>query len=485
MTSVGRLWRTSSKEFYLPGYDKFRRSERWAAPEMRVMYWPDGCICWQLNVYFLHLRRSNSAISTINTYASELSLFVRFLFESKVVIEDVCDDVLVSFSDWLVNRKKSSGNHINRILLRVISFLEWYQTLLVGRRLVGSLGQGAQVTISLRSLKSKQGVVRVRTQHHAMVPASIPRTVRPISSNIVSALLDSCEWAAKTNFRRSRDRCMLVLLADTGIRREELTWIRVSDVVGASADRKLPVRTSKRKGNPYRLIPISDETFRMLLEYIDVTRSIQVRRLNRRKIGFKDQGWLFCTREGFKMAPSTVSQLFCDLRAEAGLTERISAHMLRHRYITLQVMARLRSLSRRGSIGVEALTTVLSKIASLSGHSSLDSMWRYVDWAYEELEAEYKDSANVADEALSVIEALMGEAKSSENRALAESLLIVREAVSQLRTKSYELPSVVAHSFVAPPLSLDMDSLACVVSAFLFASGHNNLILSVVTELAL
>lgn len=443
MTSVGRLWRTSSKEFYLPGYDKFRRSERWAAPEMRVMYWPDGCICWQLNVYFLHLRRSNSAISTINTYASELSLFVRFLFESKVVIEDVCDDVLVSFSDWLVNRKKSSGNHINRILLRVISFLEWYQTLLVGRRLVGSLGQGAQVTISLRSLKSKQGVVRVRTQHHAMVPASIPRTVRPISSNIVSALLDSCEWAAKTNFRRSRDRCMLVLLADTGIRREELTWIRVSDVVGASADRKLPVRTSKRKGNPYRLIPISDETFRMLLEYIDVTRSIQVRRLNRRKIGFKDQGWLFCTREGFKMAPSTVSQLFCDLRAEAGLTERISAHMLRHRYITLQVMARLRSLSRRGSIGVEALTTVLSKIASLSGHSSLDSMWRYVDWAYEELEAEYKDSANVADEALSVIEALMGEAKSSENRALAESLLIVREAVSQLRTKSYELPSVV------------------------------------------
>lgn len=56
MTSAGRLWRTSSKEFYLPGYDKLRRSERWAAPEMRVMYWPDGCICWQLNVYFLHLR---------------------------------------------------------------------------------------------------------------------------------------------------------------------------------------------------------------------------------------------------------------------------------------------------------------------------------------------------------------------------------------------------------------------------------------------
>ncbi|MGK8719893.1 hypothetical protein [Pseudomonas aeruginosa] len=73
-------------------------------------------------------------------------------------------------------------------------------------------------------------------------------------------------------------------------------------------------------------------------------------------------------------------------------------------------------------------------------------MWRYVDWAYEELEVEYKDSANVAAEAMSVIEALMGEAKSSENRALAESILIVKEALLQLRTKSYELPSVVAHS---------------------------------------
>lgn len=446
MTSAGQLWFTSSKDFYLPGYDRLRRSTRWMASEMRVLYWPDGCICWQLNAYFLHLRRSGSAVSTVNTYASELSLLIRFLFESGVVLEDVCDDVLVSFSDWLIQRKNSSGNHINRLLLRAISFLEWYQTLLIGKRLVGSLGQGAQVTISLRSLKSKRGVVRVRTQHHAMVPGSIPRTVRPLSSSAVTALLDSCEWTAKTNFRRSRDRCMLVLLADTGIRREELTWIRVSDVIGASADRKLPVRTSKRKGNPYRLIPISEETIRMLLEYIDITRAIQVRKLKRRKTGFKDQDWLFCTREGFKMAPSTISQLFSDLRAGAGITERVSAHMLRHRYITLQVMARLRSLIGRGSIGVEALTTVLSKIASLSGHSSLDSMWRYVDWAYEGLEIEYNDSVSVAGEALSVIEALMGEAQSSANRALAESLSIVREALTQLSTKSYELPSVVAHS---------------------------------------
>lgn len=145
------------------------------------------------------------------------------------------------------------------------------------------------------------------------------------------------------------------------------------------------------------------------------------------------------------MAPSTVSQLFSDLRATASITERVSAHMFRHRFITLQVVARLRSLSQRGSIGVEAMTTVLSKVASLSGHSSLDSMWRYVDWAYEQLESDYNDSAKIADEALRVVEALMGDAQNNDSQ-LAESFSIVKEALSQLRTKSYELPSVVAHS---------------------------------------
>jgi site-specific recombinase XerD len=447
MTLAAQLWFASSKDFYLPGYGQLRKSERWTAPGMRVLYWPDGLICWQINAYLIYRRRSGSAVSTVNTYASELSLFVRFMSDSRLRIEDVCDDVLVSFSDWLLQRKTASGSHINRLILRVISFLEWYQSLLVGKRLVGSLGQGAQVTISLRTVKSRRGMSRVRTQHHAMVPGSVARTVLPISSTVISTLLDACEWTAKTHFRRSRDRCMLVLLADSGIRREELTWIRVSDVVGAvSAERKLAVRTSKRKGNPYRLIPVSGETLNMLLEYIDVTRAIQVRKLNRKHRDFKDKGWLFCTRTGSKMAPSSISQLFSDLREESGVTERVSAHMLRHRYITLQVMARLRLLNGRGAIGVEALTTVLSKVASLSGHSSLESMWRYVDWAYDELEIEHADSANVAGEALDVIERLIGEAENDSNNLLAESLAIVKDALSQLGIKNYELPSVVAHS---------------------------------------
>jgi hypothetical protein len=85
------------------------------------------------------------------------------------------------------------------------------------------------------------------------------------------------------------------------------------------------------------------------------------------------------------MAAATVSQIFVDLRQMAGISERATAHMLRHRWITLQLIFRLKRLQRRGIIAAEALVTILSRLASISGHGSVDSLWTYVDFAYEEL----------------------------------------------------------------------------------------------------
>ncbi|WP_435634842.1 tyrosine-type recombinase/integrase [Pseudomonas solani] len=303
------------------------------------------------------------------------------------------------------------------------------------------------MTISLRSIKSKRGNIRLRTQHHSMVPSSIPRTVHPVATNILSALLDACEWVAKTNFRRSRDRCVVLLMADTGIRREELTWIRCEDVYAAvSNEGKLRIRTSKRKGNPYRQVPVPAETLNAVVEYIEVSREIQIRKIRRRYLAFEDQGWTFCSRAGTRLAPASVSQLFSDLRLGVGIGERVSAHMLRHRYITLQVMARLRTLNSGSSLGVEAITTVLSKVASLSGHSSLDSMWRYVDWAYEELEIERSDKMSNNEEALCVLDRLLKEAEVGTDTHLVESLMFVKAALIKSGEKTWELPSVVTHS---------------------------------------
>jgi len=431
----------------LPGFNKLANSMRWSAPGLRALYWPNGVICWQVNVYLLFCRRSGKAVSTINTYASELSIFVRYIYSVGTRIEDVCDDVLIDYSDWLVSRGRGSGSHINRLILRVITFLQWYQHLIIGRYLVGGVGQGAQVTVSILSKGMYRGAVRDRVRHHSMVPISIPRVVRPISTAVISNLLDACYSASGSNFKRARDSCIIILMADTGIRREELTWIRCEDVANATSNGGIvQVRTSKRRGNPYREIPISGSTVRKLVEYLDVSRAVQLRKLKRKINNFKDEGWAFCTLSGKKLEPASVTQIFSDLRKDAKIEERVSPHMLRHRYITLQVVSRLRSLNTSSSIGVEAITTILSRVASVSGHSSIDSMWRYVDWAYEELEQDSRQAYPSSREAFEAADRILEAVSAGADDELLKALRIVRDILAQNNSIPVGNPSIVAHS---------------------------------------
>lgn len=412
---------------------------------MYALYWPNGRICWQVNAYLLWLRRSGLATSTVNTYGSELSNLVRYLAENESFFEDVTDDTLLSFADWLLARNKASGNHVNRLLHRAISFFIWLQNTIIGSHLVGAHGEGAQITLVTRVVRRRKGGVTTVLRHASMVPRSIPRAIRPASADVVEALLDACAHTAKTDFRQSRDRSMIVLLADAGIRREELTWIRCEHIREAARNGgRLRIRTSKRHGHPEREVPIPNVTARMLVDYLDINRAIQVRSLRNRTGVSRDAGWAFCTRMGTKMAPATVTQLFADLRGEAGISERATAHMLRHRFITLQVVARLRALNRDRAFGVEAMTTVLSKVASLSGHGNLQSLWRYVDWAYEEIQLVNNDEQ--LKEACQIIDHLIADLGSTLDLEVSEALSKVRKALRTSQSLNATLPSVAAHS---------------------------------------
>jgi integrase len=237
---------------------------------------------------------------------------------------------------------------------------------------------------------------------------------------------------------------MLLILADVGIRREELVWIRVADVLDASnGDGMLKVRTSKRKGNPIRLVPVPALTLQEVMKYISVQREMQMRRHTKSGRGGRDRGWAFCSRSGSRLAPATVSQIFSDLRALAGVSERATAHMLRHRYITLQIIDRIERLRNVGILGVEAAATVLAQVASLSGHSNPTSMWDYIDWAYQEMASDAENRGAV--EIVELIRELevLGDAalEGSDGRAL---LNRVRSALVLQLEKSPKL-GVLAH----------------------------------------
>ncbi len=323
--------------------------------------------------------------------------------------------------------------------------LGWMQRLLAGKRLVAEVGEAAQVCVSVRYVK-REGFVRKSVRHPAMVPSESRRVVRPASIDVLTRLITACDESAKSSFCISRNRAIVVLLADSGIRREEIVWVRCEDISKAIGDGGgLAIRTSKRKGNPKRVVPVPDETLRHISTYLEVHRALQIRRLKRRNKLFKDESWAFCTRTGEQLAPETVTQLFGDLRGLAGISERATAHMLRHRYITLQVVHRLKQLRSSRAIGVEAMSTILSRVSSLSGHAKLSSLWTYVDWAYDEIAAEAASPQEIKD-ALGIVNEMITRCEGNADLNLLESLKKVKVVLENTDVSMVAVQSVTTHS---------------------------------------
>ena len=145
------------------------------------------------------------------------------------------------------------------------------------------------------------------------------------------------------------------------------------------------------------------------------------------------------------MAPATVTQLFSDLRALAGISERATAHMLRHLYITLQVVHRLKMLRSSRSIGVEALSTILSRVASLSGHARLSSLWTYVDWAYDEISIDSASPMQI-NEALESVQEVIAKFEISDDMEVLTLLKKVEAVLQNTDSSMSAVQSVIAHS---------------------------------------
>ena len=117
-----------------------------------------------------------------------------------------------------------------------------------------------------------------------------------------------------------RDKLIVRILGDTGIRVGELVNLTTHDLI--NRDRNLYLRVGGKTGE--RLVPIP-RLSRRLQKYVDRGRPRDVASdrifisLKRRPGG--DYG---------PLTPSGVEQLLQDLRQRAGITKRVYPHLLRH-----------------------------------------------------------------------------------------------------------------------------------------------------------
>ena len=177
------------------------------------------------------------------------------------------------------------------------------------------------------------------------VRAQSPKLPRRVLDVLSRDEIDKLEGVA----RFERDKVIVRLLADTGIRANELIGVRQVDLVERGRDRFIRVHG---KGAKDRLVPISSPLYRRLY------------RVSRSRPADATGDWVFLAqrrRRGGGYEQLTVSgldQLIRGLGERAGLEKRIYPHLLRHSFATEMLNRRMDAITLSRILGHSSLAMI-------------------------------------------------------------------------------------------------------------------------------
>ena len=286
----------------------------------------------QIDSFLDYLRyERNYSNYTIEAYSKDLRQFeeyVKLNKESVFVPGDVDADLVRS---WIVSLmdEKISPVSVNRKLSSLKSFFKFLMK---------------QGSISVNPLRLITG----------------PKTKKPLPYFVrdkeMELLLDGDGF--DEDFEGVRDRLVLEMLYDTGIRRSELIGIQDSDVdFGA-----MQIRVTGKR-NKQRLIPFAEGLKNLIQAYTEVRN---------REVG-SESGWFFVRKNGEQLSAGIVYTIVKKKLSEIPTLAKRSPHVLRHSFAT--------SMLNNGA--------ELNAVKELLGHSSLASTSVYTHTTFEELKKVY------------------------------------------------------------------------------------------------
>lgn len=146
-----------------------------------------------------------------------------------------------------------------------------------------------------------------------------------------------------------RNRCIVLLMLDCGLRRGEIPKLNVHDVLFSSHSLLVT-----GKGTKQRLVPLGNLCYNSLKQYKDKIR----------RFCWNDEPF-FLDRSGERLSDNLLKQLFQDLKARTGIN-RLHPHLLRHTFATYY-------LADGGDL--ETLRIIL-------GHSNVQTTQMYLHLAF-------------------------------------------------------------------------------------------------------
>jgi integrase/recombinase XerD len=341
---------------------------------------PDGSESWTVladdgepvptvEAFLAHLQALDRSPTTLRTYATSLKLWLVFLARIGVAADAATIDHVSRFVAWLrapaENVTVLAGGTgrccpatVNKHLAALFAFYDY-------RARNGV--ELAQVLVAWRS--SNRGGYRPFLHH---VTAGLPVATRPLrlkqEARLPSTLTDEQVLALVEACEHLRDRFLLILLAETGMRIGQALGLRHADFVSHRREVRIVPRPdnvngARAKTRDVHTVPISAGLARLYTAYM-----------------FEEYGEcesdyvfvnLFAEPRGRPLRYQAVYQLVRKLRARTGI--QVTLHMLRH--------SRATDLLRRG-VGVEVVARLLTH------RSSTTTSQTYIHLNVEDLRGE-------------------------------------------------------------------------------------------------
>lgn len=349
---------------------------------MRVqrLVMPDGSESWTVlaaggepvpavEAFLAHLQALDRSPTTVRTYATSLKLWLQFLDRIGVTVDEAAVEHVSRFVAWLRapadnvavldgGTGRCAPATVNRHLAALFSFYDYRarngvtlaQSLVAWRRVNrGGYRPFLHHVTGGRPVPTRP--LRLRQ------PRRLPRT---LTAEQILALVEACEHL--------RDRFLLVLLAETGMRVGQALGLRHADFVSHHRELRIVPRSDNANGARAKTlepatIPISGGLVRLYTAYMFD------------EYGETDSDYvfvnLFAAPYGRPLRYQAVHQLVRRLRERTGIA--FTLHMLRH--------SRATDLLRHG-VGVDVVAKLLTH------RSSTTTSQTYVHLDVDDLRAE-------------------------------------------------------------------------------------------------
>jgi len=179
------------------------------------------------------------------------------------------------------------------------------------------------------------------------------RQIEPYSDGEVMAILDACE-EDDSKFLSCRNKAIIAIFADTGMRLSELAGIRLGDLHSTLKQVRV-----MGKGLKMRIVPLQGESMKALNRYL----------MYRPRDGGE---WLWLSEDSQPLQLRSIQTMAQRLKRRAGVRSGGSVHRFRHYFATKYLEAGGNPSSLRLLLGHESFAMVLHYTRMVSAQRAVD-----------------------------------------------------------------------------------------------------------------